>query len=126
MCRLKRQRQTKGRQIAQTGLKALLEPDDYSDYVMLDKPNGCGEIIVNSRQLSHVSLETNCVYAPGVRLYFDVNWIIKDEIATRDELHILKVKDRLPLTKYSVTAITAQNLFIWHQMDTDKVYGNGK
>ncbi|WP_373844890.1 hypothetical protein [Clostridium sp.] len=40
--------------IIEIGLKPLLEPKDYSDYVMPDILNGCGEIVVNSRQLGYV------------------------------------------------------------------------
>ncbi len=98
-----------GKPVSEIGLKQLMEPEDYSDYVMLDIPNGCGEIVVNSRQLGYICLDPNALYNPGVRLYFDVKQIISDKIAVRDGLHILKIKDMLPLNKYLIAAITAKD-----------------
>lgn len=92
--------------VNEIGLKALMEPRDYSDYIMLDILNGCGEIVVNSRQLGYVCTDPNLPYNPGVRLYFDGHKIIKDGLAVRDGLHILKVKNKLPLNKYFKMAIT--------------------
>lgn len=96
---------SKGETIHEIGLKELLEPSDYSDFVMLDIMNGCGELVVNSRQLGFVCLDANIEYKPGVRLYFDAHKIIKDGLAIRDGLHILKIKNSLPLDKYLVLAI---------------------
>lgn len=98
----------KKRQIAvhEIGLKELLEPKDYSEYIMLDILNGCGEIVVNSRQLGHICLDSNIPYKPGVRLYFDAHRIIKDGLAARDGLHVLKVKNELPLNKYLENVVT--------------------
>jgi len=36
-----------GKEVNEIGLKALLEPTEYSDYIMLDGLNGCGELVVN-------------------------------------------------------------------------------
>lgn len=99
----------RGKQIKEIGLKALLEPDDYSDYIMLDRPDGCGEIVVNSRNLGYICLDSNCFYTPGIRMYFDVKKLIRDKIIVRDGLHILKIKDRLPLNDYLVSTITAKD-----------------
>lgn len=99
----------KGRTVQEIGLKALLEPNDYSDYIMLDKPDGCGELVVNSRNLGHICLNPTCSYTPGVRLYFDVKKMIADRIVVRDGFHILKVKDKLPLNHYLLLAITAED-----------------
>ena len=54
-------------------------------------------------------IEPDAVYTPGVRLYFDVKKIIEDKIATRDGLHLLKVRGRLPLKPYLLAAITADD-----------------
>jgi len=91
------------------GLKPMLEPPDYSDYIMLDVLNGCGELVVNSRQLGYVCTDPNALYAPGIRLYFDVRKMIRDKIAVRDGLHLLKVKDRLSLADYLIAAISAED-----------------
>nr|WP_312577156.1 hypothetical protein [Sedimentibacter sp.] len=86
--------------VSEIGLKSLMEPKDYSDYIMLDSLNGCGEIVVNSRQLGYVCVDADVPYNPGVRLYFDAHRIIEDGLATRDGLHLLKVKKELPLERY--------------------------
>lgn len=96
--------------VREIGLRALLEPDDYSDYIMLDIPDGCGEIVVNSRQLGYVCTDPDVPYQPGVRLYFDAHRIIRDGIAVRDGLHILKVKGKLPLETYLVRAVMEELL----------------
>lgn len=72
---------------------------------MLDVLDGCGELVVNSRQLGYVCLDSNIEYIPGVRIYFNAYKIIADGLATRDGLHVLKVFERLPLDKYMVMAI---------------------
>ncbi|MFL0198861.1 hypothetical protein ACJDU8_25415 [Clostridium sp. WILCCON 0269] len=77
---------------------------------MLDILNGCGEIVVNSRQLGYVCVDPNMLYNPGIRLYFDVHKIIKDGLGTRDGVHILKVKKKLPLNKYLVQVVSKKCL----------------
>lgn len=94
-----------GKIITEVGLKNLLEPVDYSDFIMLDVLNGCGVIVVNSRQLGYICLDPNCIYVPGVRIYFDAHKIIQDGLATRDGLHVIKVFERLPLDKYMIMVI---------------------
>lgn len=97
-----------GINILEIGLKPMLEPDDYSDYVMLDVLEGCGELVVNSRRLGYVCTNPDIEYIPGVRLYFDAEAIIKDGLGTRDGLHILKIKNKLPLNKYLVKSVSAE------------------
>lgn len=102
--------------VNEIGIKVFMEPKDYSDYIMLDILNGCGEIVVNSRQLGYVCTDPNVPYNPGVRLYFDGHKIIKDGLAVRDGLHILKVKNELRLSKYLSMAITEEMILpkeIW-------------
>ena len=98
-----------GINILEIGLKPMLEPGDYSDYVMLDVLAGCGELVVNSRQLGYVCTNPDIEYIPGVRLYFDAEAIIKDGLGTRDGLHILKIKDKLPLDKYLLEWVSAES-----------------
>ena len=98
-----------GKAVTEIGIKDLLEPLDYSDYVMLGELEGCSENVVNSRQKGYVCIEPDSIYTPGVRLYFDTRKIINDKISVRDGLHLLKVKDRLPLKPYLVKAITTDN-----------------
>jgi hypothetical protein len=100
---------TAGREVMEIGLKPMLEPVDYSDYIMLDVLNGCGEIVVNSRQLGYVCTDPDAVYTPGVRLYFDVRKMIRDKTVVRDGLHLLKVRDRLPLAGYLIAVISAED-----------------
>lgn len=96
-----------GINILEIGLKSMLEPDDYSDYVMLDILEGCGELVVNSRQLGYVCTNPDMEYKPGVRLYFN-EVLINDGLAVRDGLHILKIKDKLPLNKYLVERVSSE------------------
>lgn len=98
-----------GREVMEIGLKPMLEPPDYSDYIMLDVLNGCGELVVNSRQLGYVCTDPNALYTPGIRLYFDVRKMIRDNIAVRDGLHLLKVKNCLPLADYLLAAISSED-----------------
>lgn len=95
-----------GNIINEIGLKHYLEPKDYSDYIMLDILNGCGELVVSSRQLGYVCTDGDMVYTPGVRLYFDAYKIIEDGLAERDGLHILKVEKQLSLEKYLKMVVT--------------------
>lgn len=100
---------TLGREVIEIGLKPMIEPADYSDYIMLDVLNGCGELVVNSRQLGYVCTDPNIIYTPGIRLYFDVRKMIRDKIVVRDGLHLLKVKDSLPLGDYLIAVISAED-----------------
>lgn len=94
-----------GKEINEIGLKPLIEPSDYSDYIMLDVLNGCGELVVNSRNLGYVCTEPNISYSPGIRIYFDMYEIIHNGLAVRDGLHILKVLNELPLYPYMKMSI---------------------
>lgn len=97
-----------GIQVHEIGLKPMLEPKDYSDYVMLNVLNGCGELVVNSRNRGFVCPDPNAEYAPGVRLYFDVSKIKDAGLVTKDGVHLLKVKDCLPLDGFLVDVISAE------------------
>lgn len=97
-----------GKPINEIGLAPMLEPKDYSDYIMLDVPNGCGELVVNSRNLGTVCIDPNVPYTPGVRLYFDVKKLFADSLVTRDGVHPVKIKDKLPLDGYLLAVISAK------------------
>ena len=92
--------------VKEFGIDVFMEPKDYSGYIMLDILNGCGELVVNSRQLGYVCTDSDVPYNPGVRLYFDGYKIIRDGLTVRDGLHILKVKKELPLKEYLTMAVT--------------------
>lgn len=94
--------------ILEIGLKPMMEPEDYSNYIMLDVLDGCGELVVSSRHLGYVCTNSDVNYTPGVRLYFDAEAIINDGLGIRDGLHILKVKDKLPLEKYLLACVEAE------------------
>ena len=100
----------RGIPICEIGLLPMLEPKDYSDYIMLDILDGCGELVVNSHQLGYVCTNPHMEYKPGVRLYFDAHKIIQNGLAVRDGLHILKVKNKLSLAEYMVMAVNEQML----------------
>lgn len=91
------------------GLKPLLEPADYSDYIMLDRLDGCGELVVQSRQRGVVCIDADAPYTPGARLYVNARRILADGRGVRDGVHILKVKSRLPLG-YVAMAVTKDRL----------------
>ncbi|MGN1410101.1 MAG: hypothetical protein ACI4XJ_07985 [Eubacteriales bacterium] len=99
----------KGQAIREIGLNVMLEPKDYSDYVMLDIPNGCGELVVNSRNLGYVCTDPNVPYSPGIRLYFDVKRLFRDGLVTRDGLHPVKIRGKLPLDGYLLAAISSKD-----------------
>jgi len=109
-----------GKEVNEIGLKALLEPVDYSNFIMLDVLDGCGELVVNSRQRGHICLDPNIEYIPGVRIYFNAHKIISDGLATRDGLHVLKVFERLSLDKYMVLVI--KDTMLIRQVWTPTVY----
>jgi hypothetical protein len=99
-----------GKEVTEIGLQALLEPADYSDYVMLDVLDGCGELVVNSRKLGYVCTDPGMPYTPGIRLYFNAHEIIKDGLGVRDGLHVLKVYHKLPLERYMVMGVDSNKL----------------
>jgi len=88
------------------GLSTFGEPADYAGYVALGRIDGIGpEHVVASHQKGQVLTDEDAEYEPGVRLYFDAHRIIQDGLATRDGVHLLKVRDRLPLAPYMRAAI---------------------
>jgi hypothetical protein len=60
---------------------------------------------VSSHQKGRIVTDEDAEYEPGVRLYFDGHRIIEDELGVRDGVHLLKVRDRLPLEPYLRAAI---------------------
>lgn len=59
-----------GKAICEIGLAPMLEPKDYSDYMMLDMPDGCGELVVNSRNLGTVCTDPNVMLYSGGSVVF--------------------------------------------------------
>lgn len=96
--------------VPEIGLAPMREPKDYSEYVMLDVPNGCSELVVHSRRLGRVCPDPDAEYEPGVRMYFDAKAIFRSGLAERDGLHPLKVRAMLPLAPYLLFAVTPETL----------------
>ncbi len=103
--------QRENREPLALGLSELSEPQDYADYVMLSLLGMIGpENVVASRAFGRVFTEENTAYTPGVRLYFDGHRIIDDGLAVWDGVHLIKVRDHLPLEPYLLAAMTAETL----------------
>ncbi len=82
------------------------EPPEYSDYIMFGTiTSTTPEKIVASYQAGRFVLDDNAIYEPGVRLYFDNQRMIRDDLIVRDGLHTTKVYKRLPLSAYLLAAI---------------------
>lgn len=97
-----------GYNVLALGVTELGEPSDYAEYVMLGLPGMPGpENVVASRRLGTIFTEENTPYTPGVRLYFDGHRIIDDGLAVWDGVHLIKVRDHLPLKPYLVMAVSA-------------------
>ncbi|MDO8585809.1 MAG: hypothetical protein Q7T82_02105 [Armatimonadota bacterium] len=93
------------------GLFVFGEPADYAEYVMLAWTLAIGpEHVVSSQQKGHLITEEDTPYTPGVRMYFDGHRIIRNGLAVSDGLHLLKVRDRLPLDPYLVMAVSVKDV----------------
>lgn len=93
------------------GLFSFGEPADYADYVMLGSALGIGpEHVVSSQQKGFLITEEDTPYTPGVRLYFDGHRIIRDGLAVSDGLHLVKVRDHLPLEPYLTAAVIVSDV----------------
>jgi len=98
--------QEEGKKISGLGRDELGEPVDYADYVVLGRIDEVkAEHVVSSRQKRRIVTEADVPYQPGVRLYFDNHRIIAAGLATRDGLHLTKVRNRLPLSRYMVASV---------------------
>lgn len=49
---------------------------------------------------------------PQVRMYFDAHKIIKDGLAVRDGVHILKVENILDLSKYLLLSVFEKDVIL--------------
>jgi hypothetical protein len=88
------------------GSAEFREPDDYAESVMFSRHDHiAAEHVVASQAVGRVITEEDTPYQPGVRLYFDAHRFIRDRLAVRDGLHVLKVHDHLPLGPYLLAAI---------------------
>ncbi len=83
------------------------EPPEYRDFVMLaDASSTAPEVILASWAVGRFVLDDAVPYAPGVRLYFDNQRIIRDGLAVRDGIHDMKVLLALPLPGYLLAALS--------------------
>lgn len=90
------------------GLIPLGEPEDYLEYVMFAPVEGWGsssEMVVNSHLRGKVCFDPNSEYTPQARMYFNAHKIIKDSLAVRDGIHILKVYESLKLSEYIILTV---------------------
>lgn len=104
------QQRRQGMQVTEAGFRPMVEPPEYSQYVMLDVPEGCGEMTICSRQTGRICRNPQEPYRPGVRLYLDAHRIIRDGLAVRDGLHPIKVKRELALGPYLLAALTPEDV----------------
>ncbi len=104
------QQRRQGLEVKEVGFLPMLEPPEYSRYVMLDIPEGCGEMTVCSRQTGRICRNPQEPYRPEVRLYFNAHRMIRNGLAVRDGLHPIKVKRELELGPYFLMALTAQDV----------------
>lgn len=98
----------------------LGDPIDFSDYIMFGG-GVTGEIVVNSKQLGFIEMDTNVNYLTGARLYFDGKKMAEDGLIIRDGCH-LKVKDTLPLNPYLICALTWEDIGLESQTSTPKTF----
>jgi hypothetical protein len=63
-----------------------------------------------SKQAGDFRLDPDTSYTPGVRLYFDLHAIIRDGLGVRDGLHLVKVRNHLPLTPYLLGAVGLEDV----------------
>jgi hypothetical protein len=102
LARLKRN----GFSILSLGSDELKDPKDYAEHVALGDMDAIGaEFVTASHGKGRMVTQEDAPYQPGVRLYFDGHRIVRDGLAVRDGLHLIKVCDHLPLKPYLVAAI---------------------
>jgi hypothetical protein len=87
------------------------EPAEYADHIMFGQPgNPVVECIIVSKQRGSFCLDADARYTPGVRLYFDLHAIIRDGLGVRDGLHLVKVRDHLPLARYLLGVVGVEDI----------------
>lgn len=91
--------------------KLLMDPSDYSDYIMFSNGGNSAERVVSSRQKGYIEMDLDKPYIAGARLYFDCKKIAEDGLLVRDGAH-LKVKTKLPLDNYLIWSATPDVLGI--------------
>jgi hypothetical protein len=100
-----------GVDIPEIGFETFGEPAEYREFIHfspLGNPNG--EVVVLSHQRGTVVTDFEAAYIPGTRIYLDAHLMIRDGVAVRDGLHVLKVHLALELEPYLIDVITAQDL----------------
>jgi hypothetical protein len=63
------------------------------------------ECVLASKQRGDFCLDPDARYTPGVRLYLDLHAIIRNGLGVRDGLHLVKVRDHLPLAPYLLDTV---------------------
>lgn len=87
--------------------KALGDPEDFLDYVMLGS-GIASEIVVLSSNMGQLIYDQDQTYIPGVRLYLDARKLAANGLLIRDGVHT-KVKDKISLKTYLLDYITADH-----------------
>lgn len=90
------------------GLAPLAEPQDYLDYVMFAAKGLAPEFVISVRLTGKITCDPDELYTPQARMYFDGHKLVKDGLVTRN-LGI-KVYDHVPLDKYLLCVVTANDL----------------
>jgi hypothetical protein len=87
------------------------EPPEFKDYIMFGGMDSCvPEMVLASNRAGTFILDEKAAFEPGVRLYLDNYRIIRDDLGTRDGLHVNKVYLHLPLQPYLLFAAGVDNL----------------
>jgi hypothetical protein len=87
------------------------EPEEYADYIMFGHlGDPVVECITMSKQCGDFRLDADARYTPGVRLYFDLHAVVRDGIGVRDGLHLVKVRNHLPLTPYLLGTVGVEDI----------------
>jgi len=87
------------------------EPEEYADHIMFGHVgNPVVECVMASKQCGDFRLDPDAGYTPGVRLYFDLHTIIRDGLGVRDGLHLVKVRNHLPLTPYLLGVVGVEDV----------------
>lgn len=101
----------------------LGDPHDYSDYIMFTNGGIAGEVVILSKQKGEINMDSDALYKPGVRLYFDAEKIANDGLLTRDGAH-LKVNNKLPFEKYLIWAASLDTIDLDYIEVTPRKFAN--
>jgi hypothetical protein len=89
----------------------LKEPVEYEEFIHFGSIESWHtEAIVLSQQKGRIVTDEDTPYVSGVRIYLDNHKPIRSGMAGRDGLHLIKVKQRLPLTDFLIESISTDVL----------------